>query len=134
MNPSSSEVAGTATVPSVRGALRVEGACLLVAAVAGYAVTGASWWLFAVLLLAPDASALGYAVGRSWGSRTYNLAHATSLPSLLLAVGLGLGWEAALPYAAICFAHIGMDRALGYGLKRPGSFDRTHLGPIGRRA
>lgn len=132
MMPSPSK-AGTPRVPAVRGALRLEGACLLVAAVAGFAVTGASWWLFAGLLFAPDVSALGYAVGRPWGSRSYNLAHATSLPSLLLAGGLGLGWEAALPYAAIWFAHIGLDRALGYGLKHPGSFDQTHLGPIGRR-
>lgn len=30
------------------------------------------------------------------------------------------------------FAHIGMDRLLGYGLKYPTGFRHTHLGRIGR--
>ena len=34
--------------------------------------------------------------------------------------------------AAILIAHVGMDRAVGYGLKLPGSFHDTHLGRMGR--
>ena len=34
--------------------------------------------------------------------------------------------------AAILIAHVGFDRALGYGLKLPTSFRDTHLGRIGR--
>jgi hypothetical protein len=34
--------------------------------------------------------------------------------------------------ALIWIAHIGLDRALGYGLKLSTSFSDTHLGPIGR--
>ncbi len=33
---------------------------------------------------------------------------------------------------AILVAHVGMDRALGYGLKLPTSFQDTHLGRIGK--
>jgi hypothetical protein len=33
--------------------------------------------------------------------------------------------------ALIWFAHIGMDRALGYGLKYETGFNDTHLGRIG---
>lgn len=40
--------------------LRLEGAALFVAALAGYWLSGASWGLFAVLILAPDLSMLGY--------------------------------------------------------------------------
>ena len=29
--------------------------------------------------------------------------------------------------------HVGLDRALGYGLKYPSGFGDTHLGAIGRR-
>ena len=39
------------------------------------------------------------------------------------------------PAAALAFiwlAHIGADRALGYGLRYPASFDETHLGRVGR--
>src|SRR3954470_22529461 len=44
--------------------------------------------------------------------------------------------EAVLSQAAalIWFAHIGLDRALGYGLKYDDSFQHTHLGWIGKRA
>ena len=37
----------------------------------------------------------------------------------------------ALPIAFIWTAHIGMDRALGYGLKYPSAFGDTHLGRVG---
>jgi hypothetical protein len=36
--------------------------------------------------------------------------------------------------ALIWSAHIGIDRALGYGLKYGDGFASTHLGPIGRKA
>ena len=49
---------------------------------------------------------------------------------------LSFGWVAAVaPLAlagAILLAHVGMDRALGYGLKLPTDFRDTHLGRIGR--
>ena len=32
----------------------------------------------------------------------------------------------------IWLAHIGFDRALGYGLKHPSAFQHTHLGLIGK--
>jgi hypothetical protein len=37
-----------------------------------------------------------------------------------------------LVLAATLIAHVGMDRAAGYGLKLPSSFQDTHLGRIGR--
>ena len=42
-------------------------------------------------------------------------------------VGSGTGLAPALIWAA----HIGFDRALGYGLKYPTAFSDTHLGRIG---
>jgi hypothetical protein len=35
-------------------------------------------------------------------------------------------------FGAVLAAHVGMDRALGYGLKLPTDFKDTHLGRIGR--
>ena len=51
--------------------------------------------------------------------------------------GLGLvawlaGANAVLPYMLIWAAHIAIDRAVGYGLKYPGSFKDTHLGRMGK--
>jgi hypothetical protein len=42
------------------------------------------------------------------------------------------GMPALLPVALIWLAHIGFDRALGYGLKYAGGFSQTHLGKLGR--
>jgi hypothetical protein len=64
---------------------------------------------------------------------TYNLVHNWAAASIfaLLAIVLNELWP--LLAGAVLAAHVGMDRALGYGLKLPTSFQDTHLGRIGRR-
>jgi hypothetical protein len=49
-----------------------------------------------------------------------------------LGIGALLASPAILLAAAILIAHVGMDRAVGYGLKLPSSFQDTHLGRMGR--
>lgn len=115
----------------VRGApawlLRAEGLALLAGAAWAYALTGQSWWLFAALLLAPDLFMLGYLRDARWGAALYNAGHTTLAPLALLAAG----WTASLPLlwalGLIWAAHIGMDRAIGYGLKYVRSFKASHL-------
>jgi Domain of unknown function (DUF4260) len=112
--------------------LRAEQVAVFVAGVAAYlAMGGHPLWLLP-LLLVPDLSMVGYLVGPVAGAVTYNLAHNLVLGLVLL----GIGWFAALaPLAlagAVLLAHVGMDRALGYGLKLPTGFADTHLGRIGR--
>lgn len=117
----------------VTAILRSEAAAAFVAGVALWLVNdGSPWWLLPALL-APDVSAAGYAVNPRVGALTYNAVH-----NWTLAIGiLGIGWWAssapALLTGSILLAHVGMDRALGYGLKLPTSFQDTHLGRIGRR-
>jgi len=124
----------------VRVLQQVENAALAAIAVYLYSSLDLSWWLFAALILAPDLSALGYARSAELGARTYNAAHIWLWPALLGALGFILfrndpaSAPVVLGIALIWAVHIGVDRALGYGLKFPGSFDRTHLGPIGRAA
>lgn len=112
--------------------LRLEGAALFLTAVALFAALGAPWWLFALLLFAPDVGALPYLAGSRAGAASYNLLHTSALPLLGLPLAWWLEAPAALPWLAVWLAHIGMDRALGYGLKLPTGFRDTHLGPIGR--
>ena len=50
----------------------------------------------------------------------------------LVAAGLVLHQRIGLGLGLIWCAHIGFDRALGYGLKSPEGFRLTHLGKIGR--
>ncbi len=117
---------------SVRGTLRIEGLALLAASVALYAQLHGSWGWFAALFLVPDLSLLGYLRGPQLGARIYNTGHSTVGPLLLALVGLLAGLPAVLPYALIWTAHIGFDRALGYGLKYGTAFGDTHLGVIGQ--
>ena len=107
--------------------LRLEGALVLVAAVGAYAATDLSWWLFAGLLLVPDVAMLGYGAGPRVGAAVYNAGHTYAGPLLLGAAAVGLGDILLGGMALIWAAHIGMDRALGYGLKHPTGFHDTHL-------
>jgi len=97
------------------------------AAVALYAHGGHSWLLFAALALAPDLAALGYLAGARAGATAYDLAHTYVWPVALGLVGVLADEEVALAVALVWLVHIGIDRALGYGLKYPTGFRDTHL-------
>ncbi len=124
-------------VPSVTGTplriLRSEGVVLLLAALAGFfAGLDEPWWLVPVLLFVPDVFMVGYAKSSRTGAALYNLAHSYPAPAVLgvlASVAEQPLWQGV---ALVWFAHIGMDRALGYGLKYDTDFKDTHLGRIGR--
>lgn len=117
---------------AVRVILRAEQATIFVAGVALYAGNGGPWWLLVPALLAPDLSAIGYLAGPRLGAIGYNAVHNVVLALSVLGLGwwMGAGWI--LLTGAVLLAHVGMDRALGYGLKLPSGFRDTHLGRIGR--
>jgi hypothetical protein len=107
--------------------LQLEGAVVLLLALLGFWTTQGNWWLFLLLILAPDLSMLGYLGGPRVGAAVYNLFHNYFLPAVLLVIGL-VGFSAwMISVALIWFAHIGMDRMVGYGLKYPAAFKDTHL-------
>ena len=107
--------------------LRLEGGVALILASAMYARTGESWWLFALLFLAPDLAMLGYLRNPRLGSACYNAAHTYLAPAFLAGAGSLAGWPWAFPVALIWAAHIGFDRLVGYGLKYGTAFGHTHL-------
>ncbi|MDZ7778355.1 MAG: DUF4260 domain-containing protein [Gemmatimonadota bacterium] len=111
--------------------LRLEGVVVLGASVLAYASLGAPWLLFALLILAPDLSILGYLGGPRIGAVFYNLAHTYAAPALLAALALVRLQPDLVAAALIWTAHIGLDRALGFGLKLPTGFKDTHLGRLG---
>ena len=110
-----------------RTALHAEGLVVAVAAVTLYFHLGSPWWLLVVLALAPDLSMLGYLAGPMAGAIAYDLAHTYVAPVALGAIGVLADGELAVELALIWAAHIGVDRALGYGLKYPTGFHDTHL-------
>jgi hypothetical protein len=110
--------------------LRLEGLILLIGAVLLYIQQQGNGWLFIVLLFAPDLSAFGYLKNPQFGSLTYNTVHAYLLPALLLLIATIGGSVLGIQIALIWFAHIGLDRTLGYGLKYASAFKDTHLGSL----
>ncbi|HEV7276174.1 MAG TPA: DUF4260 domain-containing protein [Devosiaceae bacterium] len=112
--------------------LRIEGAAVLVAALVAYQFIGGDWWLFALLILAPDLSMFGALRGQAFGAHAYNAAHTYTVPAAIGALAWFAGAASLVPFALVWIAHIGMDRALGYGLKYPDLDHHTHLGLIGK--
>jgi Domain of unknown function (DUF4260) len=123
---------GGAVHSAVRVWLRVEGMIEFLLATSLYAHEGGSWLVFAALFFAPDLSFAGYLAEPRVGAAIYNVAHSYVGPLILAATMLRIG--AGLTIALVWAAHVGFDRALGYGLKYPTAFNDTHLGRIGRRA
>ncbi len=115
----------------VRTLLRAEGLAVLALAVMAYAQFGAGWGFFALLFLLPDLSFLGYLAGPRIGAAAYNAAHSYAGALGLLALGVFAAMPLAVAAGLIWCAHIGFDRALGYGLKYSAGFSNTHLGRIG---
>ncbi len=110
--------------------LRLEGTAVLLAAIIAYAQLGYSWWVFVLLLLWPDIAIVFYALNKNLGSMVYNLLHTLVSPLILLGLSISLSWPLGIQFALIWFAHIGMDRLFGYGLKYPGEFKETHLNRV----
>lgn len=129
-----SGAASGAATGGLRTLLRLEGLTLFVGMTLLYAVWDGSWWVYALLFLAPDLSFLGYHAGPKTGAILYNAAHSYLAPMALITSGLALSSPLVLSVAMIWLAHIGLDRALGYGLKYSSGFGFTHLGRIGRGA
>lgn len=127
-------LAGRAEAPQVRAFaglwLRAEGLAAFVAGLAMYVAVGGDWLLLVPLILVPDLSMIGYLRGPTVGAFTYNLVHNWAVGILVLGLG---AWLAVVPLVlagAVLIAHVGMDRAAGYGLKSATSFKDTHLGRI----
>lgn len=107
--------------------LRLEGAALFFCVLFFYHSLRGSWILFIALFLWPDILMLGYLVSPRLGSRLYNLVHTEVLPAALAVSAFALHQTPALAFTLIWLGHIGLDRALGYGLKYPTFFKDTHL-------
>ena len=117
---------------TVRGWLRLEGAAAFVAGLVLYGWLGGSWLVVLPLLLVPDLSAIGYLRGPRLGAFTYNVVHNWALGLGVLGLAVAIDSVPLAIAGAVLIAHVGMDRAVGYGLKLSTSFRDTHLGRMGR--
>lgn len=110
--------------------LRSEGAAIAVLCTLSYRYMEGGWWLYFMAFLLPDLFMLGYLAGNRIGALCYNIGHSYLTPLALAATGGWMGSSLALELALIWGAHIGLDRAIGYGLKYNGHFKDTHLGRV----
>jgi len=84
MTEATETIAAGAAAGGVRTLLRLEGAALAIACMVFYSYFEGSWWMFAILLLAPDLSFLGYLGGPRTGARP------TTSPCAILPMLLGI--------------------------------------------
>lgn len=105
----------------------LEGVAVAAAAVTLYLHSGFAWWALVAFALAPDLSAIGYAGGPRTGAATYDTAHTYAVPLALATVGVVGHSDLSVQVGLIWLTHIGVDRAVGYGLKYPTGFKHTHL-------
>ncbi|MCV2403558.1 DUF4260 domain-containing protein [Marinomonas sp. C2222] len=117
---------------NIKWILRLEGAAVLLLSCLVYFKLSADWLLFMWLFLIPDFTLLGYLISNKTGAVLYNLTHSLLGPAICLAIGLIFNNEISISIGLIWTAHVGFDRALGYGLKYTNGFRYTHLGKIGR--
>jgi len=117
----------------VKWVLRIEGLAIFILSIYGYSYQEFSWLTFFIFFLVPDISFLGYLVNSKVGAISYNFAH--SLIGAAICFGLSIFYmnDMLSTISTIWFAHIGFDRALGYGLKYTKGFGYTHLGRIGKK-
>jgi len=114
--------------------LRLEEAGFFLFSICLFTLLEVPWWVFPLLLFAPDVSMLGYLAGPRLGAAVYNLVHHRTLALACYALGAALALPALALTGIILFAHSSLDRVMGYGLKHADSFNHTHLGSIGRAA
>ena len=115
-----------------RTVLRLEGLALFIGMTLLYYIWDGDWWIYAVLFFVPDLSFAAYLSGPRFGALVYNAVHSYLAPVAMMTGGFATAEPLILSIAMIWLAHIGFDRALGYGLKYASGFGVTHLGRIGK--
>jgi Domain of unknown function (DUF4260) len=133
MNEVTTATTHGAATGGVKTLLRLEGLALFIGMTLLYGIWDGSWWVYLILFLVPDLSFAGYLAGPRAGAVIYNAAHSYLGPMALMTLGFASAAPLTLSIAMIWLAHIGIDRALGYGLKYASGFGVTHLGRIGKR-
>jgi hypothetical protein len=118
----------------VKTLLRLEDLALAGLAVYLFVGLGYAWWLLAILFLVPDVSMVGYLANPRAGAIIYNVVHHRGLAVAVFALGLVIHQPLVAAAGAVLLFHSSVDRALGYGLKHPDSFQHTHLGTIGGKS
>ena len=89
-----SETTTTSATGAVTGGakilLRLEGLTLFAGMTMLYGVWDGSWWIYAIVFLAPDLSFAAYLADPKTGAIVYNAAHSYMAPVALMTAGFAL--------------------------------------------
>jgi hypothetical protein len=110
--------------------LHLEALVVLIGAITLYIHSGGQLLMFVVLLFVPDIFMVGYVKNNQLGSLVYNFGHTYLTPASVLVLALVLNATLGIHIALIWFAHIGLDRTIGYGLKYATGFKDTHFSKV----
>ena len=114
----------------VKNILRIEGAIFFLIALDLFSLREQSWLIFILLLFTPDISMIGYLKNKKLGSFLYNSVHNYILAIFLVILGNITPNDWMVTLGIIIFAHVSLDRTLGFGLKYPSDFKDTHIQKI----
>jgi hypothetical protein len=117
----------------MKNILKLEEAMMFGLCIYALSLLHVSWWVYLLVLIAPDISMAGYVAGNTTGAVCYNLFHHKGIAVAIYAAGLILKNEWLQVTGIILFGHSSMDRMFGYGLKLNQGFKYTHLGIIGKK-
>ena len=117
----------------MKNILKLEEAALFALSIYGLYFLHAEWWWYALLVLGPDISMLGYLTGNNIGAICYNFFHHKAVAIVVFAAGLLMPNLLLQLTGIVLFGHSSMDRMMGYGLKTSEGFKYTHLGIIGKQ-
>lgn len=117
----------------MKDVLKLEEAAMFVLCVYALNLYHVSWWVYLLILIAPDISFVGYAAGNIVGAFCYNLFHHKGIAIAVFLTGFILKDDWMQVIGIILFGHSSLDRTVGYGLKLSEGFKYTHLGRIGRK-
>lgn len=113
--------------------LKLEEAAMFVLCLYALSLFHVSWWIYPLVLIAPDISFVGYTAGNKAGAACYNVFHHKGIAIAIFLAGFILKNEWLQIIGIILFGHSSMDRTLGYGLKLNDGFKYTHLGVLGKK-
>lgn len=111
----------------IKRILQVEGLVFFILIMLWYFNVSGNWLLFILLLFVPDISMLGYLKDKTLGAIAYNAGHNYILAVIIMFFGFATGIAFIYEVGMILFAHVSMDRMLGFGLKYQTNFKDTHL-------
>lgn len=117
----------------MKDVLKLEEAAMFVLCVYALNLYHVSWWVYLLILIAPDISFVGYAAGNIVGAFCYNLFHHKGIAIAVFLTGFILKDDWMQVIGIILFGHSSLDRTVGYGLKLSEGFKYTHLGRVGRK-